>query len=101
MKWEDYSKKHLDHIKIIFYDAQLSLRFKKHTNAYKLCEIILSKVNDTSKGSYYQTLFNVYVWCNKYIDEVPDISIYNNLLLLHKQVIKQIKKMNQRLKLVV
>ena len=65
MKWEDYSKKHLDHIKIIFYDAQLSLRFNKHSNAYKLCEIILSKVNDTSKGSYYQTLFNVYVWCNK------------------------------------
>lgn len=101
MKWEDYSKKHLDHIKIIFYDAQLSLRFNKHSNAYQLCEIILSKVNDTSKGSYYQTLFNVYVWCNKYIDEIPDISVYNNLLLLHKQVIKQIKKMNQRLKLVV
>lgn len=101
MKFRDYSTKQLDLIKKQLHEVQLSLRFEKYSDAYKMSEIILHRLNNTSMIEYYNSLVMVYLWGNKYVWNIKEISVFNNTILMHKRVKKQLNKMKQRLKLVV
>lgn len=105
MRWKDYTKKQLDQFKINFYEVQLSLRFQKNSNAYKACLQLINKLNEDKENisykEYYSLLCLAYVWCSVYTDAIPDLAVFNKTVQLRKKVNKQLKKMKQRLKLVV
>lgn len=101
MKWEDHSNKQLDLIKKQLHEVQLSLRFEKHSDAYKMCEIILHKLNNTTMIEYYNSLVMVYIWGIKYMSDIQEPPVFNNTILMYKRVRKQLNKMKQRLKLVI
>lgn len=101
MKWRDHSTKQLDLIKQQLHEVQLSLRFQKYSDAYKASEIILQKLNNNTLTDYYNSLVMVYMWGSKYLDEIHEISVFNNTILMYKRVRKQLKKTKQRLKSVV
>jgi hypothetical protein len=66
-----------------------------------MSEIILHRLNNTSVIEYYNSLVMVYLWGNKYVWNIKEIAVFNNTILMHKRVKKQLNKMKQRLKLVV
>lgn len=101
MKWKDHSEKQLDLIKKQLHEVQLSLRFEKHSDAYKTSEIILNKLNNSTMIEYYNSLLMVYMWGSKYIIEIQEQSVLNNTILMYNRVKKQLNKMKQRLNLLV
>lgn len=101
MEFRDYSNKQLDLIKKQLHEVQLSLRFNKHSDAYKMSEIILHKLDNTTMIEYYNSLVMVYMWGNKYMWDIQEVAVFNNTILMYRRVKKQLNKMKQRLKLVV
>lgn len=101
MEWRDQSTKHLDLIKEQLHEVQLSLRFNKQSNAYKMSEIILNRINNNSILTYYHSLFMVYMWGTKYIPYIHEDSVFNKTILMYNRVRKQLKKTKQRLSVLV
>lgn len=101
MEWKDQSTKHLDLIREQLHEVQLSLRFNKQSDAYKMSEIILNRLNNNSILAYYHSLFMVYMWGTKYLAYIDEMTVFNKTLLMYNRVRKQLKKTKQRLSVLV